>query len=193
MASSRADHVRGAIGDRKEYQVNQPSITLFLDIDGVLNISNPSTVALLLNDKMIWPIPMTVPFLNAIEQDAYVIPVWMSHWGEDAHAWNDFAGTKHWDIGYPLTLSDETNAKRLYPLLDGKTLAVQYYLHFHPTSHAVWMQDGFPTVPPLWPEQNNAALIDATREPLHGLLLSSDTNAERLLSMILSVAKETHV
>ncbi|GAC1468814.1 MAG: hypothetical protein PVS3B3_35240 [Ktedonobacteraceae bacterium] len=153
-------------------------IILFLDIDGVFNISNPDVPATHIGGLVTWPLPMTIPLLKAIDQDKQITPIWMSHWGPISHAWNTYAGTSQWGIGYPLSPHDEAKAHYLYPDsdVDSKVLAIQYYLRLHPATRAIWLEDGFPTVPPRWAEQNNVQLIDTNKEPLHSLLLSDQAN-----------------
>ena len=169
------------------------SITLFLDIDGVFNISTPNGQTMMLDHKHVWPIPMTIPLLQAIDHDASITPVWITHWGEGAHAWNEYADTRRWEVAYPLAPHTQTTMGYLFPILYDKPLAIQYYLRQHPGLRSIWMQDGFPTVSFDWARQNRVHLIDTTQEPLRRLLLHSYTDAETLLSMILSSAQEARV
>lgn len=139
---------------------------VFIDIDGVLSIPGYGLPQEIIDNRVAYPIPLANALLQAIDQDSRLQPVWMTHWGESALAWNDRAGTRRWPVGFPL--HDEA---------DDKPLAIQYYLSQYGQSgnRATWVQDGFSPATYVWAEQANVRIIDTNKEPLHSLLLSDQT------------------
>jgi hypothetical protein len=152
-------------------------ITLFLDIDGVLNIPQEGIpmVRIPLSGLWVHPIPHVHAFLQAIDKSEHIHPVWLSRWGKAAHGWNDCTKTSHWEVGYPI---DAAKAREVCPDTNStKQLAVEYYLHCHPDTNAVWMEDGFDDKEREWARKNRILLLDTLIDPLRSLLLSKDEQA----------------
>ena len=124
--------------------------------------------------------------IQAIDQDSRVAPVWLSHWGDRSTAWNDYAGTQHWPVAFPVA-SDDVFALQFGSEAD-KTFAMECYFHknpFHAASVLIWMQDGFSLAEHEWAVQNSVRLLDTTVEPIRSMLLSDSVDAAIELVSIL--------
>lgn len=157
-------------------------ITIFFDIDGVLNIQRESAQSVQMPCGLwVWPIPHVHALLQAIDQDKRIHPVWMSSWGKKAHDWNEHTRTSHWEIAYPCP----------DPNVSGKPLAIQHYLHHHPCRNTVWIEDGFTAEDKVWAMDNGVLLLDTLKDSLQYLLLSEDNKAiHYLIEMIVDTCIE---
>jgi len=151
------------IANPKSTESASRPIFLFLDIDGVLNGVDLGADLEKVGDVWTRPIPNAVALLRAIDQERRLSPVWLSHWGERSVAWNDYASTRHWPVGYPTNDPD-----------DGKPVAIQYYLarHGYHNEPIIWVQDGFSDAEWAWAKQASVQLVDTTKEPLRSLLIN---------------------
>lgn len=146
-----------------------PEIILFLDIDGVFNQADDS--------QSMSPIPNAAAILRAIDQDSRISPVWLSHWGEQSTAWNDYAGTQHWPVAFPFVEGNDNKALALH----------NYFYSNYPDNFplAIWMQDGFEPADYTWAEYSGVKLLDTTEEPIRSLLLSDNVeDAIQLVNML---------
>ena len=132
---------------------------LFLDVDGVLSIPNVRNT----DERkehwpgcgVLWPIPMANALLQAIDADDRLLPVWLSAWDCGCWEWNLRAGTKCWAVAYHLSKVRQTWALRRYPEcqgrhIDGKLLAVRWFLRHSPHTPVVWIEDGFAQETEVW-------------------------------------------
>lgn len=160
--------------DTTESVQSIPEIILFLDIDGVFSGVDLGADLEKIGDVWTRPIPNARAILQAIDQDSRLSPVWLSHWGKQSTAWNDYADTQHWPVAFPLESTD-----------DNKAFALQCYLYTNYPDNsplAVWMQDGFEPTDYTWAEYNGVKLLDTTEEPVRSLLLSD--NVEDAIELI---------
>jgi len=154
-------------------------IIIFFDIDGVLSIPDPSTKAEKVDGITAWPVPIAYTLMMTIEHDKRIRPIWMTSWGRNAHAWNVTAGTNPWFVAYPLPVSIERDAHRVYKVinnedLDGKPLAIKHFLDLFPGPYSkiIWIEDGFTDADIAWSKKHNIHLVDTTKEPLRSTLLA---------------------
>lgn len=152
------------------------NIVLFADIDGVFNNAKADAKKSILNKRSVFPIPLAISLLRAINNNTMISPVWLSHWGESSIAWNRYSATRKWPIAFPLSSEEQIKAKQLYPMYDDKVLAIMWYLHQHTYTQSVWIQDSFPTVDPKWAEKYDVSLLDTTQSPLKDILMSKHIN-----------------
>jgi hypothetical protein len=147
---------------------------VFVDIDGVLSITNAGNQHSEIDQKDAWPIPQAAYFIRQLATDPRYYPVWMTHWGQKAQQWNELAETAPWPVAFPLSKAAEAEAEQLFPLLARKQLAIAYYMQQHSIQRAVWIQDGFAPETKTWAASQHVALIDTNSEPYHSWLLSHD-------------------
>jgi hypothetical protein len=150
---------------------NTSNITLFLDIDGVLNVDNADLPAEMVGDREAHPIPQANTILQALDQDDRFNPVWVSHWGKDSNLWNYRANIYRWIACFPLADSDSVS----------KPFAMQHYLDLIDGHGGIWVQDGFADDERQWAVANDVKLLDTTEEPVRSLLLSDSVDAAREL------------
>lgn len=155
----------------------EETVCIFFDIDGVFSIPNAGLQEIDIDNKEAWPIPHANTFLTSISALPLVTPVWLTHWGTKANAWNDRAEATSWDIAFPLSKQEHDLAKQRFPQYNRKLLSIEWYLSKHPYEFVVWMQDGFSPEETLWAEVKGIRLLDTTQEPLHSLLINSDNSA----------------
>jgi hypothetical protein len=157
-------------------------IILFFDIDGVFSLMGTELSAEKIGDVWAWPIPNAAAIIQAIDQDSRIAPVWLSHWGERSTAWNDYAGTQHWPVAFPITDDDASrNADKIS--------AIGLYLYVHDPRNAsmlIWVQDGFSPAEQQWAVQNSVRLLDTTVEPIRSMLLNDSVDAAIELVSILA-------
>lgn len=166
-------------------ELEQQQLLVFVDIDGVLSITNAGNMKEEIDHKEAWPIPQADYLIQQLSHDPRSQPVWMTHWGQKAKQWNTLAETEQWPVAFPLSEHDETIAANLFPLLARKQLAIAYYMQQHNVQRAVWIQDGFAPETKTWAAAQNVALIDTNAEPYHSWLLSSDEAAiHRFISTV---------
>jgi hypothetical protein len=170
------------------------SYILFADIDGCFNNAETGSEKVI-GGRQAYPVSISIPLLRAIDKDTSITPVWMTHWGKDATAWNRYSCTKSWPVAYPLSPEKEKRAQKRYPELTDKCLAIAMYLENHLYAKPVFFQDGFPTVNPDWIKENDILLIDTTIEPLRTVLNAKQSNYTQSLQYILDLIKgvETQV
>ncbi len=168
----------------------------FLDVDGVFNIlqkHKERDPAFAVFKRTVWPIPMARYLLQAIVDNRYVHPVWLSCWGDSSLLWNEYSLTPHFPVAYHISERQERHAKELYPQfahgrIDGKLIAAQYYLRRYPDRQAVWIEDGFANETIQWAQQQGHVLIDTTQEAIREMLLVEDNlkkNAYKFVQMIM--------
>lgn len=171
---------------------SQEEVTyLFMDLDGVLSIPNAGNPAKVIDSKEGWPIPQASALLQAIDREKRLHPVWLTHWGNKANAWNDEAGIEHWPVRFPLSEKEEKQANQVYPDLNRKVLAIQYCMYQEGVKSAVWMQDGFAPEEEEWARSAHVRLLDTNKEPLHSLLL--EDRAQAIQSIIASLDEVAYV
>lgn len=164
------DTVKAVFTRAKELEQHQ--ITVFVDIDGVLSITNAGNRMEMIDQKEAWPIPQADYFIQQLSNDPQLNPVWLTHWGQKANHWNKLTGVESWPVAFPLSEQEETAAKMLFPSYARKQLAIAYYMHLHQTENAVWIQDGFAPETKVWAQLNHVRLIDTNSEPYHSQLLN---------------------
>lgn len=169
-------------------EIEEHQLTVFLDVDGVLSITNAGNPKRLIEEKDAWPIPLCSYLLQSIDTDPLFNPVWMTHWGQKANGFTELAGIEAWPVAFPLSKAAETEAESLFPTLARKMLAVSYYMRQHDVKTAIWVQDGFAPETKEWAIQNHITLIDTNAEPYHSILLGQE---ESRVQVFLSTLAET--
>jgi hypothetical protein len=153
---------------------------LFLDIDGVLSICDPTIPMQQVGGIHCWPIPLANELLRIIDADSRLHPIWLSAWGDGAHTWNERAGTRRWSVGYHLDDRAEARSRRMFPRMyqdnaDEKLIAVHYHLYpfeNNPEIPVVWIEDGFMPETIQWAKtRGNVRLIDTTDPAIRDLLI----------------------
>ncbi len=149
------------------------TISLFLDIDGVFNISDAGLPLEQIGNSRFYqwthPIPQARAVLQTLDQHKDLGPIWCSHWGKQSNYWNYWAGVHRWLVCFPL--------KGVGEMVDSKPYAIQQYLDLSDKRGGVWVQDGFTDEEQVWAEKLGLRLIDATQEPVRSLLLSDEPGA----------------
>lgn len=162
---------------------------LFLDIDGVFAMTdNPDLKMEQIGGIHCRPIPLANALLQAIESHPHIIPIWLTSWGENAHAWNDRSQTHHWVVVYPLSKEEEVIARigflgfpELYEHpIDNKLIAAQFGLWKSGSDgmRVIWMEDGFTSETIQWSKYRTGVdghetiLLDTTEEPIRSQLSS---------------------
>lgn len=152
---------------------NSGTISLFLDIDGVFNISDAGLPLEQIGNSRFYqwthPIPQARALLQALDQHKDLGPLWCSHWGKQSNYWNYWAGVYRWLVCFPL--------KDAGDMAESKPYAIQQYLDLSDKRGGVWVQDGFTDEERIWAEKLGLRLIDATQEPVRSLLLSDEAGA----------------
>ena len=155
---------------------------LFLDVDGVFSIPNPQD-----NDERLerihlfdghhivcWPIPMYRQLLYAIGTDKRFHPVWLSAWGDAAHALTNRAMTQAFPVAYPLSNRQMYYARQRFSGdVDRKLMAAVYYLVKTRKERVIWIEDGFAEETIAWAGKNDVRLIDTTEDSVRRLLLAT--------------------
>lgn len=158
---------------------------LFLDVDGVFSIPNMEDhherrERIPIGDGhhiVCWPIPMYQRLIYAIGNDKRIHPVWLSAWGDAAHALTNRAMTQAFPVAYPLSSRKLPYAWQRFPAdqkdrIDRKLVAAVYYLCSRRSTRAIWVEDGFAEETKEWASRCNVKLIDTTDEAVKRMLLS---------------------
>ncbi|QIZ69506.1 hypothetical protein [Oxynema aestuarii] len=156
-------------------------VFLFLSIDGVLNVTDSGTPQLLSTHMPAglleesyegaygFPVSLARSFLQAVDRAEWIEPIWFSaQWLENATVWNEWSATRHWRIGYPLSMRQMRGLVSIYPKLnlekfDGKTLAAIW--HAHDASRVVWIQESFDPCAIAWAAKDSRIHLIDTRHP----------------------------
>ena len=171
---------------------------LFLDVDGVFSIPNTEDTDERLeriplwngHHIVCWPIPMYKHLLYAIGADKRFHPVWLSAWGDAAHALTNRAMTQAFPVAYPLSTRQMRYARQRFERdVDRKLMAAVYYLarylRTHSDARVIWIEDGFADETRTWASKSNVRLIDTTDEGIKSMLLSSDAESVQRFMKIL--------
>jgi hypothetical protein len=163
-------------------------IILFVDVDGVLSISDPTHREERREHwegaPPVWPVPLALALVRAINQEPRLHPVWLTTWEYRAWHWNERAGTPRWPVGYQLTNQQLPHARRLFPELDeafsdDKLLAVRYYLRRRPHERVIWIEDGFAPATWEWAARDpRVCLVDTTEDHVLAALLAAPIDQE---------------
>lgn len=162
---------------------------LFLDIDGVFSIPNTENIE---ERKESWPgcgvlypIPMAMQLLRAIDDNRQLQPVWLSAWNGNAFHWNARANTRDWPVAYHLSRRQETYAFKRFPefrmgRIDRKLIAARYYIRDMVHKPVIWMEDGFADETRAWAKETpQVKLVDTTIHLIRACLLAYHTNPEQ--------------
>ncbi|PSB26637.1 hypothetical protein [Stenomitos frigidus] len=139
-------------------------ILLFLDIDGVLSVSDTAIVdqEMPLDGSLVYPLPGARAFLQAINRSPWIQPLWLSSWGERSYCWNDWAATEHWIHAHPLPCTQRQLAQTQFQAQNPEAKYLSVRWHSRHWNHAiVWIEDGFTQESKIWADQNpKVRLID---------------------------------
>lgn len=162
---------------------------LFLDVDGVFSIPNLQNTderreRLPVGNGhhlICWPIPLYRQLLYAIGIEKQLHPVWLSAWGDAAHALTNRAFTQAFPVAYPLSPRKLHYARQHWQdmeCIDRKLVAAHYYLIRKRWERVIWIEDGFAEETMKWARSNaRIHLVDTTQHEVHSLLLSEQQAA----------------
>jgi len=163
---------------------------LFLDVDGVFSIPNMEDhherrerIAIGGGHHIVcWPIPIYRQLIYAIGNDQQFHPVWLSAWGDAAHALTNRALTQTFPVAYPLSNRRLRYAWQRFPAehrdkIDRKLVSAVYHLCTRRYDRVIWVEDGFAEETKTWASSSNVRLIDTTDEAVKRMLLSCHEHA----------------